>query len=325
MRRREFIAALAGAAAWPVAGRTQQHSMPVIGFLSSLVQVENDHLLRAFLRGLKETGLEDGKNVVVEYRYAAGDYGRLPALAAEFAQRKVSAILAQAPPAALAAKGATASIPIVFVVGLDPVAAGLVASMSRPGANATGVTLITAPLGQKRLELLLELVPTAATLGMLVNPASPDTVPDVKAVEAAARAYARRLNVLNAASQEEIAAAFGRFAQQRVGALLMGSDPFFLTQRAMICALAARHKLPAIYPFREFTAAGGLISYGTSLANAYRQAGIYTGRILQGAKPVDLPVLQPTTFELVINLKAARELGLAVPATLHARADEVIE
>jgi putative ABC transport system substrate-binding protein len=299
--------------------------MPTVGFLSSLSEAASTPLISAWRRGLSETGYLEGKTVAVEYRFADGQYERLPAFAAEFVRRGLSLVLAAGPPAALAAKIATTTIPIVFVVGLDPVAAGLVASLNHPGGNATGMTLITGPLGQKRLEILRELAPKMRLIPMLVNAASPDALPELRDVQSAAQAMGLELQVVSARTPEEIDSAFATFAQQRPDALLIGSDPFFTIRREQLVAAAARLKVPTVYPFREFAAAGGLMSYGTNIANAYRQAGIYSGRILKGDKAADLPVMQPTTFELVINLKAAKELGIDLPATLHARSDEVIE
>ena len=299
--------------------------MPTVGFLSSLSEAASTHLISAWRRGLSETGYLEGKTVAVEYRFADGQYDRVPAFAAEFVRRGLSLVLAAGPPAALAAKIATTTIPIVFIVGLDPVAAGLVASLNHPGGNATGMSLITGPLGQKRLEILRELAPKMRLIPMLVNAASPDALPELRDVQSATQAMGLELQVVSAGTPEEIDSAFAAFAQQRPDGLLIGSDPFFVIQREQLVAGAARLKVPTVYPFREFTAAGGLMSYGTNIANAYRQAGIYSGRILKGDKAADLPVMQPTTFELVINLKAAKELGLDLPATLHARSDEVIE
>jgi len=290
----------------------------------SLTSADPSHTA-AFQRGLAETGYVDGRNVTIEYRFADGQYDRLPAWASEMVRRPVSVLLAAGPPAALAAKVATTTIPIVFIVGFDPVGAGLVASFNRPGGNATGLVLILGPLGQKGLELVRDLVPKAAVIAMLANPLSPDAVPEIREVQAAARANGLQLRMLNAATPSEIDAAFALPARQRPDALLIGGDPFYMTQREHIVGLVARSRLPAVYPFREFTEDGGLISYGANIANSYRQAGIYAGRILSGTKPDDLPVMQPTTFELVINLKTAKELGIDIPATLHARSDEVIE
>ena len=326
MKRREFIKLLGGmAAAWPLAARAQQAVMPVIGFLSAVSQAQSRHLVAAFVRGLSETGYADGRNVAIDYRFADGQYDRLPPLAAEMVRRPVSLILAAAPPAAMAAKVATTTIPIVFIVGLDPVGAGLVASFNRPGGNATGMVLISGLLGQKRLELVRDLLPKAAVVAMLANPLSPDAVPEIREVQTAAQASGLRLRMLNASTSSEVDAAVASLASQRPDALLVGTDPFYMTRREDIVRLVARSGLAAIYPFREFTEAGGLISYGTNIANSYRQAGIYAGRILSGAKPDDLPVMQPTTFELVINLKTAKALSIDIPPMLHARSNEVIE
>jgi len=274
---------------------------------------------------LGEGGFVSGHNVNVEYRWADGQYERLPAMAAELVRRPVDVIVAQAPPAALAAKAATTSIPIVFVVGVDPVAAGLVGSFNKPGGNATGMTLITGPLAQKRLELLREIAPKAVNLAMLANPISPDAAPEIRDVQASVQATGFQLKMLNATTPSELNAAFASLSGQQPDALLVGSDPFFIVRREEIIALAARLGVPAIYPFRDFADSGGLISYGTNIPNAYRQAGIYVGRILKGAKPAELPVVQPTQFELVINLKTAKVLGINIPPMLHARSDEVIE
>jgi putative ABC transport system substrate-binding protein len=325
MRRREFISLLGGAAAWPLAVRAQQPPIPVIGYLSALSEASVAHQDAGFRRGLNEVGFVEGQNVTIEHRWADGQYDRLPAMAADLVRRSVNLITAQAPPAALAARAATTTIPIVFVVGFDPVSAGLVTSFNRPGGNATGMTLITGPLGQKRLELLREIAPKATIVTMLANPFSPDAVPEIRDVQAAAQANGLQLRMLNASTPNELNAAFTAMAGQRPDALLVGSDPFLLIQRDDLIAFAARIATPAIYPFREFAVAGGLISYGANIANSYRQAGIYAGRILAGAKPDDLPVMQPTKFELVINLKTAKALGIDIPPMLHARSDEVIE
>jgi ABC-type uncharacterized transport system substrate-binding protein len=325
MRRRDFIKTIAGGAvAWPLAARGQQPT-PVVGFLSAVSQTQTAHLVAAFRRGLKETGFVEGSNVVIEYRFADGEYDRLPAQATELVRRAVDVIVASGPPAANAARVATASIPIVFVVGLDPVAAGLVASFNRPGGNATGITLVSGPLGQKRLELVREFAPKATDVAMLVNPLSPDAPPEIRDVQAAAQANGFKITLLNASTLDQLKTAVATLADHRSSALLVGADPFFMVRREQIVALVAQQKIPAVYPFREFADAGGLMSYGTNIANAYRQSGIYAGRILKGAKPADLPVLNPTSFELVVNLKAARTLGLEIPPALHARSDEVIE
>jgi putative tryptophan/tyrosine transport system substrate-binding protein len=326
LKRRELIALLSGAAAaWSLAARAQQPAMPVIGYLSTLSEAQASHMVAAFRGGLNEAGFVEGTNAAIEYRWADGQYDRLPAMAADLVRRSVALIAAQAPPAALAARTATTTIPIVFVVGLDPVGAGLVASFNRPGGNATGITLITGPLGQKRLELVRELTPKAAAVAMLVNPFSPDAPPEIRDVQAAAQAIGIELKIFHASTPGEIDAAFVAIAAQRPDALLVGSDPFFVLQRDRLVALAARLPVPSIYPFREFTASGGLISYGTNIANSFRQAGVYASRILKGAKPAELPVMQPTIFELVINLKTAKTLGIDMTPNLHARADEVIE
>jgi len=326
MRCREFITLLGGAAAaWPLAARAQQQSMPVIGYLSALSESQIPNLLEALRRGLSEGGFVEGMSVIIDYRFAEGEYGRLQTFATEFVRRPVSLIVAVGPPAAFAAKVATTSIPIVFSVGLDPVAAGLVTSFNHPGGNATGVSLITGPLGQKRLELLRELAPKASTIAMLINPVSPDAVPEIRDVEQAAQANGLGLKILNASTPAEIERAFAEIAESKPDALLVGSDPFYVLHRKQITSLVAPLRIPAIYPFREFLAAGGLLSYGASLVGAQRQVGIYAGRILRGAKVADLPVLQPTTFELVLNLKTASAQGIEVPPMLHARTDEVIE
>lgn len=325
MQRREVLKGMVVAAAWPSAVRAQPTATPVVGFLSAVSLAQGPHLVAAFRRGLSETGFAEGKNVAIEYRFADGQYDRLPAMAADLAQRQVNVLFVAAPPAANAAKAATASIPIVFIVGLDPVAAGLVESFNHPGGNATGISIVTGPLGQKRLELIRVLVPKAAAVAMLVNPLGPDAVPEIREMQAAAKANGLQLRLINASTPAELKAGLATLADHGVSALLIGADPFFMVHRDELVALVAQQGVPAVYPFREFTAAGGLMSYGTSVANAYRQAGIYAGRILKGTKAADLPVLNPTTFELVINLKAAKELGIDIPPSLHARSDEVIE
>ena len=325
MRRRDFIKVIGGGAvAWPLAARAQQPT-PVVGFLSAVSQTQTAHLVAAFRRGLKEAGFVEGSNVVIEYRFADGQYDRLPAQATELVRRAVDVIVASGPPAANAARVATTSIPIVFVVGLDPVAAGLVASFNRPGGNATGITLVSGPLGQKRLELVREFAPKATDVAMLVNPLSPDAPPEIRDILAAAQANGFKITLLNASTLDELKTAIATLADHRSSALLVGGDPFFMVRREQIVALVAQQKIPAVYPFREFADAGGLMSYGTNIANAYRQSGICAGRILKGAKPADLPVLNPTSFEIVVNLKAAQTLGLDIPPALHARADEVID
>jgi putative tryptophan/tyrosine transport system substrate-binding protein len=325
MKRRGFITLLGGAVALPVAARGQQSSMPVVGFLSAISEAATVKHQVQFRRGLRETGFVPGQNVAIEYRWAEGQYDRLPGMAVDLVRRNVDVIVTQAPPAALAARTATTTIPIVFAVGIDPVAAGLVESFNRPGGNATGSTLISGPLGQKRLEILRELVPKAKVVAMVVNPFSPDAPPEIRDVQAAARANGLQLQLLNASTAAELDAAFAALEAQRPDAVLVGGDPFFLVQSRMIVERIERAGLVAVHAFREFTELGGLVSYGTSIANTYRQVGVYVGRILKGAKPADLPVLQPITFELVINLKTANAQGIDIPPSLHARADEVIE
>ncbi|MGB7003741.1 MAG: ABC transporter substrate-binding protein [Pseudolabrys sp.] len=325
MKRREFIAGLAGAVALPAAARGQQSSTPVVGFLSAISEVATVKHQVQFRRGLRETGFVPGQNVTIEYRWADGQYDRLPGMAADLVRRKVDLIVAQGPPAALSARTATTTIPIVFAVGVDPVAAGLVESLNRPGGNATGSTLISGPLGQKRLEILRELVPQAKVIAMVVNPFSPDAPPEIRDVQATARANGLQLRLLNASTAAELDAAFTTLETQRPDALLMGGDPFYIVQARQIIERVDRAGLVAVHAFREFTDVGGLVSYGTNIANTYRQVGIYVGRILKGANPADLPVLQPTTFELVINLKTAKAQGIDIPSSLHARSDEVIE
>jgi putative ABC transport system substrate-binding protein len=327
VNRRDLLTLLGGAAlAWPLALRAQQKAMPVIGYLSGSSPGPSAPLVAAFHQGLADSGYVEGKNVAVEYHWAEGNYDRLPALAAGLVDRKVDLIAASGgPPSAQAAKGATSTIPIVFVSGDDPVAIGLVASLARPGGNLTGVSFLTVALNQKRLELLSELVPEARVIALLVNPNNSITEGIITDVHQAARAKQVELHVLKAGSESEIDAAFASLAQLQAGAVVVASDAFLSSRRGRLVALASRHAVPAIYESREFATSGGLITYGTSLTAVYRQVGVYAGQILKGAKPADLPVQQPTKFELVINLKTAQALGLTVPQTLLARADEVIE
>jgi putative ABC transport system substrate-binding protein len=326
MRRRKFISLLGGAAAtWPLAARAQQPAMPVIGFLRSTSIERSAHLVAAFRQGLKEGGFIEGQNVTIEYRSAEGQFDRLPALAADLVQRRVTIIVATGGSAtALAAKAATSTIPIVFTAE-DPVEAGLVVSLNRPGANATGASVMTTDIGSKRLALLRELVPNATTIALLNNPNGPGVGRHLQDVHAAARVLGLQIQVLNATTESEIDAAFVAWTRERPGALLVSPDPFMTSRREQIVALANHYKLPSLGEWREFAVAGGLASYGPSHTEPYRLVGIYTGRILQGAKPADLPVMQSTKFELVINLKTAKVLGLDMPPMLLARADEVIE
>jgi putative ABC transport system substrate-binding protein len=333
IKRRQFIAGLASAAAWPLAARAQQPALPVIGFLSAqdfgFLSARDDEYYKinimAFLQGLKEAGYVEGQNVTVEYRYAENQLDRLPALAADLVRRRVAVILAGGAPELLAAKAATTTIPIVFVTGLDPVAFGLVASLNRPGANVTGITVLTQELASKKLQLVHELIPDAALFGVLADPAYPTTQFFITNLQAAARTLGLQLVVENARTDSDLQPAFAAFSQQRVGAVLVSPSTFFNRRMEQLATLATRHALPAMMSFREFVLAGGLMSYGTSVPDGMHQAGIYSGRILKGEKPADLPVEQVTKIELIINLKTAKALGLTIPETLLATADEVIQ
>jgi ABC-type uncharacterized transport system substrate-binding protein len=327
LNRRDLLILGAGTViAWPLIARAQQKAMPVIGFLGSASPGPNAPFTAAFRRGLHEAGYDEGQNLAIEYRWAEGSYDRLPALAADLVGRKVDVIAATGGNAsARAAKNATSTIPIVFTGGGDPVELGLVASLSRPGGNLTGVSIMTTELMPKRLELLSELVPQARVIALLVNPNNAPPEPMIRVLQEAAHAKGVQLPIVKATAEGEFESAFATLVQLGAGALLVGADPFFFSRREQLVALASRHAVPAIYEWREFAAAGGLISYGSSVADMYRQTGTYAGRILAGAKPGDLPVMRPTRFELVINLKTAEALGLAVPRSLLIRADEVIE
>jgi putative ABC transport system substrate-binding protein len=326
MKRREFMTLLGGTAvAWPLAGRAQQVVMPVIGFLFSSSPDTNPDRLRGFQRGLKDTSYIEGENVAIVNRSAEGQYDRLPALAADLVRRQVSVICAGGDQSAFAAKAATPTIPIVFIVGNDPVDLGLVTSIARPGGNATGINFVSIELGAKRLELLRELVPTAVRVAVLVNPNSPTAATTLKDLEAPARAMGLQIQVVRASTVREIEAAFSGFAGERPDALFVAADPLFTFRRVQLANLAARHAIPMTSITREVTDVGGLMSYGGDIVDAYRQVGIYAGRILKGAKPADLPVVQANKLELVINTATARMLGVAVPPSLLAIADEVIE
>jgi putative tryptophan/tyrosine transport system substrate-binding protein len=327
MRRREFIIFVGSTAVmWPLAAPAQQPAMPVVGFLGSASPQPWVNYVAGFRAGLKEVGYVDGQNVTIEFRWAEGQYDRLPVLAAELVQRNVAVIFASGgPPSALAAKAASVTTPIVFMLASDPIKLGMVASLNHPGGNATGVGLFNVAVEPKKLEILHQLVPKVMKIGVLVNPRNPNAQTITTELQTAAGALGLQIHIVNAATPGEFGAAFTTLVQQQAGGLVVGSDPFFTNQREVLVALAAQHALPAIYEWREFTAAGGLVSYGTNISDAYRQAGIYTARILKGEKPADLPVAQPTKFELVINIKTAKALGITVPQTLAVAADEVIE
>jgi putative tryptophan/tyrosine transport system substrate-binding protein len=328
LRRRHFLTLLGGAAAaWPLAARAQQSKTPVIGYLHSLGRSNPPEVVEAFLGGLQEAGFVDGHNVAIEYRFAEGRFERLPDMAADLVRRRVDVLATSGgSPSVLAAKAATTTIPIVFMTGdIDPVQAGIVASLSRPGGNITGVSLLGGFLGPKRLEILREIVPGSAVVAVLVNPSNRNAEPDVKEVEGAVRAAGLKLVVTRATANTEFEPVFATLVQQHVDALIVTADPIFTNRRADLTALTAAHRIPAIYQWPDFVKVGGLVSYGTTLTEASRQVGTYVGRVLKGARPADLPVTQPTKFHLVVNLKAAKALGLEIPPTLLARADEVIE
>jgi putative tryptophan/tyrosine transport system substrate-binding protein len=326
MRRRDFITLLGGAAASrPLAVRAQQPALPVVGLLGSETREQSVGRVRVFLQGLGEAGFVEGRNVAIEYRWAEGQSDRLPALTADLVRRQVAVIVAVGTPPALAAKAATSTIPIVFDTGGDPVASGLVASLNRPGGNLTGVTSLNVEVGPKRLELLHELVPTARIIALLVNPTNPVGATLASEVQAAARTLGLQLHVLNASTERDFDPAFATLAQLQAGGLVIATDGYFLVQSELLAAHALRHLVPAVFAYHEFAAAGGLMSYGGSLAGQDRQVGVYTGRILKGEKPADLPVQQSTKFELIVNLKTAKALGLTVPQLLLGRADEIIE
>ena len=328
MRRRDFIALIGSASAWPLTARAQQPAVPIIGFISARSPEDSVNVLQAFHKGLREGGgFADGENVRVEYRWARGNYGLLPALASEFVERRVDVLVAVGGDAsARAAKAATSAIPIVFTISSDPVEVGLVESINRPGGNATGcIVFTTGELDAKRLDLMREIVPGASVIGVLINPKYPPARNQGHALEAGATKIGRAIFIAEASDDAELEAALAALLQKRVGGFVVASDPFFDSRRARLIAFAAKNRLPGIYQFRDYAVDGGLISYGPNLTETYRQVGIYAGRILKGAKPSDLPVMQPTKYDLVVNLKAANALGLTVPSSLLATADEVIE
>ena len=327
MRRRDFIKGIAGSAVvWPLVARAQQPTVPVVGVLDPRLPRNVQDLLRVFRQGLKDTGYVEGENLALEYRWAENQMDRLPTLAADLVRRRVAVIAAISPAAAVAAKEATTTLPIVFLVNEDPVRRGLVASLAHPGGNLTGINILTVEVAAKRLDLLRELMPSATRVGVLVNPVNTSvTETTLSEVADAARPMGLQIKVVNASTSGEIETAFASFMRERPDVLFVAADPYFYTRRVQFAVLAARHAMPTTYSQRDFAQAGGLMSYGTNIADAYRQIGVYAGRILKGAKPADLPVVQASKFELVINLATARALGLAVPPTLLARADEVIE
>jgi putative tryptophan/tyrosine transport system substrate-binding protein len=327
MRRREFLALALLVGGWPLTTHAQQPpALPVVGFLSGRSPIEAAYAVAAFRQGLGESGYVEGRDVRIEYRWADGQYERLPALAAELAARRVNVIAATGGSVAgLAAKAATATIPVVFTSGSDPLQIGLVDSMNRPGGNVTGVSFLFGDLGPKRLSLLRELLPQAAVIGLLVNPNYPSALPETRDVQASAKVLGLKVNTLNASAESDFEPAFAAVVAQRMDGLMVGDDPFLQSRRDKLVQLAARHAVPTLYYVRDFVATGGLMSYGPDPADGYRLAGLYTGRILKGEKPANLPVLQPTKFELAINMKTAKALGVTIPPTLLARADEVIE
>jgi putative tryptophan/tyrosine transport system substrate-binding protein len=326
MRRREFLGVVGGtAASWPLASRAQQPALPVIGFLNSASPAQYARMVAAFRQGLSDAGYVDGQNVEIEFRWADGQYDRLPALAADLFRRQISAIFANTPGVQVAMV-ATKTVPIVFAVSGDPVKDGLVTSLNRPGGNVTGVTQTNVEVTPKRLELLHELVPTASVMALLVNPTGPTLAEATSTnLQAASRTLGLQLEVLNASTEGDFNAVFAKLVQLRAGGLVIGSDPFFTSRSEQLAALSVRHAVPTIYQYREFAVAGGLLSYGGSLTSSYREAGVYIGRILKGEKPADLPIVQATKIELIINLKTAKAFGITVPLPLLGRADEVIE
>jgi ABC-type uncharacterized transport system substrate-binding protein len=325
MQRRKFITLLGGAAAWPLAAVAQQSAIPTIGFLRSTRSDASTDLLVALRKGLKETGYVEGQNLTIEYRWAENQQERLSALAADLVRQWCVVIIAGGVNATFAAKAATATIPIIFATGVDPIKSGLVGSLNRPGGNITGVFTVSASVAGKQLGLLREVVPKAAVIGMLLNPTSPNSAVQEREAQAAARALGQQLHVFKASTEHEIDSAFATLIQYQIGALLIGANALFTGQRDQLVALAARHAMPTLHYSRDFVEAGGLMSYGTSIRDAYRQIGVYVGRVLKGEKPADLPIIQSSTFELVINLKTAKTLGLTVPYGLLNAADEVIE
>jgi putative ABC transport system substrate-binding protein len=325
MRRREFLSLMGGAAAWPVATGAQQPPTPLVGYISSLGQNVSVQFDAAFRRGLSEMGYIEGQNVSVEYRWVTDRYDALPAMAADLVQRQVAVICALGPPAVLAAKAATATVPIVFVTGADPLKFGFVASFNRPGGNVTGIWIVSTVLGQKRLQLIRELLPNVELIALLVNPKSPVAEPQTRDAEAAARTLGVKLSILQAVSESDFGQVFATIIEQRTGALFVSADPLFYTKRDQLVALAARHQIPTLYEIREYVEVGGLMSYGTVFRDGYYRGGIYVGRILKGMKPADLPVEQENKLELVINAKTAKTLGLEISPNLLAIADEVIE